>query len=211
MGTGPGTDWFESYFKDAIHQAVKSIDINHAEAHKENLWSAGHLVVDVEDAAYTRLLLKNNGTKEVHLGFEVSVEGKAYMTAFRGGLFTSDGTAVDEINHVGKSSATTDVVVTYNPTVSGAGTRMHPLELLPGGTGPKTVGAGGGKDEELIIPPGDNFYVEVQNKGGATKDCSIEINWYEESTVIYLHGSSTTTSTTTSSTTTSSSTTTTTA
>ena len=90
--TAPGTDWWDLLL-DTIHKALVTVGVNHAEVHKENVWSAGHLVVDVADSGYTRLLLVNNGLKEVHLDFEVSVEGKAYLKAFRGGLFSAQGTA----------------------------------------------------------------------------------------------------------------------
>ena len=169
----PGTDWWDLLL-DSVHKAIVTVSHEERELHNENLWSAGHLVVDVANEGYTRLLLTNNGLKEAHINFKVSVEGKAYLKAFRGGLHSNQGTSLAEVNHVGKSTATTDIVVTYNPTVTTPGTQMLPTQLLPGGIDPVSIGIKG-KGGGYTVPPADNFYIEVQNQGGAAKDDVIEL------------------------------------
>jgi len=198
MGNPVGQDWWDRR-SDTIVKSIKVVDLNHYHVHREKFYSVGHLFATVADDSYVRVLVINGHNYDLHIGFEVVAEGNSYIKGFRGGTFSNNGTGLTEMNHVGKSARTSNAEGFHTPTVSGAGTQIVPTTLIVGGSGPKTSGGGAKSLAEYIIPSADNFYVEVQNKGGATKDISINISWYEEDTQV---NTTTTTTTTTSTTTT---------
>ena len=154
---------------------------NHREVHEGEFYTFGFTFLSVADDgfAYLRFL---SGAKNLHLGLEVTAEGKSLAFLYRGTTFTAPGDAVAIINNNCASSNTALVTAFSEPTHDVLGTLLTPANgiLLPGGLGPQSVGAEVKSDEERVTGIDTEYLVAVKNVSGLSKDITIIVAGYEE-------------------------------
>ena len=184
--------------KDNLTNSSTSININHNKVHRGRFYACGDLFTSVADNGYAQILLINGHSAELHMGFTVTGEGKGYFQAKQGVSYSAPGTALTVINKNTNPAAPAASMLAYKTPISvTGGNQLHPLELLTGGEGPRTIGKETTKSQEVILRPGGNFYLEFQNKAGATKDVSLLIEFYTNDIFLATTTTSTTTTTTT--------------
>jgi len=166
---------------DSLIPMNKGVGITtpHHEVHEGDSYISGHYIDDLADTAALDLLIVT-GLKEIHLTFDVSTEGLATVLFYEGTTVSAAGTGLAEINRDRTSSNTALTTVTHTPTVSGVGTVLIPEQLIPGGTGNKTVGTSRAAGLEFVLDVSTTHLLRITNLGGAVKDVAGTINWYEE-------------------------------
>lgn len=159
-----------------------TIDKIHQEIHEGQVTTINYLALAVANDGYARLRI-TTGEKRFHVALYFDVEAKAYLKTYAGTTYTAEGTLPDTnltvFNRNSGNAKAFLFTVRYNPTVNVLGTQRG-NRLLPGGTGGNSVGLSGGERIESVIPPNSDFLIEVQNKGGQTKDIGIIVEGYEE-------------------------------
>ena len=153
---------------------------NHEEIHEGSFFTATHLFTDVADNAFADLRITTGATNELHIGWSIVAEGKAYMVMQQGTTFTDAGTGVTAFNNKTASVTATDATFRHTPTINMDGPLKIDSILINGGTGPKTTGGDAKQGVEWIFETSEEFLLRVQNVAGAAKDISIQLEWYEE-------------------------------
>lgn len=156
----------------------ESMDRDHVEVHEGEFFTGGHLFPAVANNAIV-LLRITVGVKELHASPFAIAEGKAYASLSRGDTFTVAGTAISFPNNNDNSSNIALTALKHTPTIDVAGTDIVTDLLIPGGTGPQSVGAAEKQDEERILMPNTEYVLAVQNKAGVAKDIFLGIAGYE--------------------------------
>ncbi len=158
-----------------------SIGQNHHEIHEGEFYAFGQTFIDVANAATVRVRFLT-GAKNFHYGVEVVSEGKAFAAIRKGTTYTGNGTSITPINQNDASSETALLTAFHTPTVNVAGSLLTPENgiLIPGGTGPLSVGDSVKADEERVTDLNTDYVIEVTNNAGAAKDITILVAGYEE-------------------------------
>lgn len=138
--------------------------------------------VNVADDGTLNMLLLNPSDSDKALCWlvlETASEGKTYLDLYGDVVTNATGTAALKINkHAGSSTATV-ARVEYNGSYIFTSANLMHETVIPGGTGPHSLG-GGTVDAEIAIgDPGHNVLVQLTNKGGAAKDMSLRIVWMD--------------------------------
>lgn len=159
-----------------------TIDKIHQEIHEGQVTTINYLALGVLNDGYARLRI-TTGAKPFHVALYFDVEAKVYIKTYSGTTYSVDGTLPDAnlivFNRNPANAKSFLSTIRYNPIVNVLGTQRG-NRMLPGGTGGNSVGLSGGERVESIIPANSDFLLEVQNKGGQTKDIGIIIEGYEE-------------------------------
>lgn len=194
---GVSQNFFETHSNPQF-DSVRTIDITHCLDHRGKSYITGHNDLTVADNAFTSVLLIVNGRKEVAVIWSIEAEGKAIADVYMDPVVTNTGDALTVFNLNKYESAPVSVVeARADVTTSDNGTPAMPQELILGGIGPKTAGAGHETEREIIIPPGHSMLITVQNISGQSKSIDLEVTWTEVDEFNITTTTSTTTTTTT--------------
>lgn len=167
--------------------------MTHKLGHEGKLFSAGIIKLNLTDDGYSSLLLHNDGHCEVAMLCNAGAEGKALLDIFLNPTVTDIGNSVTVYNLNKSPYSKLSVVKVYAGTVvSNPGTQALPQDMIYGGVGPRTSGAGHESNRELIVPPGAKVLIRIQNISGQSKDVVVGATWAE-----YTNFCTTTTTTTT--------------
>lgn len=110
---------------------------------------------------------------------ECASEGKSYLDLYGQVVTNVTGTALFQTNKHAGSSTTSVARTEYNGSYVFSSANLMHETLIPGGTGPQSLGGGSADAEVAIGDPGKNVLVQLTNKGGAEKDMSIRIVWMD--------------------------------
>ena len=166
VATTVGRDFSKSYLLYAME--------------KGDAYAASIRVEDVADDGTLNVLLSNpaDSPKDIcWVSLTAASEGKSYLDMYGQVTVNAPGTALFQTQKFSGSSNTSVADTEYNGTY----TAVHRIFncLIPGGSGPRTVG-GKASDAELAMAiPGRNVLMVLTNKGGAAKDMAMRIVWID--------------------------------
>jgi len=169
---------FEYQYLDNIHNASSSIDVIHAQIHKGNVYTAGHLFVSVASAAIATFLISVPAATYPHMIISVAALGNSLVQFYEGTTTSSDGTAVTIFNRNRNSANTSGTTLFYTPSVTADGTELAP-DYIFGGSKSKAGGGEGGFDSEYVLKPSTKYLVKITNQSGAVENIIISPTWYE--------------------------------
>jgi len=150
-------------------------------------FGASKIFKSVADGATVNILIENPSTSKNHVrivGVFVAVGGKSYINLRKNVQWTeTTNTEGVEVYNLNLGCADNSCVIAKaNVSIStGSGKKMTSV-VCPGATGSApfpVVGAGSVVGESILMPPGTNLYIEIQNASGAATDISIEVLFYE--------------------------------
>ena len=196
----------QAFFDDYSNKQWKStrvIDVTHSANHEGRLFTAGKVHLNVADNAYCSVSLVNTNRHELAITWSAQAEGKALLDVFTEVDLDGTETELTVYNFNKYPSAPSTVVTAYEAhTVDSWGNQTMPQELILGGTGPQSTGAGHEPKYEIILPSGRSMTVRVQNVSGQAKDVGVNLRWSEIDRFNFTTTTSTTTSSSTTTTTT---------
>ena len=143
---------------------------------------AGYYIYsDVGADEYANFLLINpeNSGRIINLVItEVGTLARARMYSYKNVENISGGTSINIINLNFGSNITSIAQLLANPTYTG-GTALV-SKVIGGGYSVRAIGTVSEFGEAIIIPPGYNLLIRVQNKNTSASDISIGAIWWEE-------------------------------
>jgi len=153
----------------AIHQRV----IN------SNMWMCCYRKVALADSTSFHLHVKVGAAKNVHLVYNVFVEGKSEVYFTENPTLTNDGTELTEYNMNRETATAATATIYRDPAVTAAGTIIETSEI--GQLGHFTA-AGGQMDSGSywMLKKGESYLIWVYNDSGAVSDVVIQTMWHEE-------------------------------
>ena len=147
---------------------------------KGDAYATSIRVAAVADEGTLKVLLANPPDSDRNILWMVLVvasEGKAYLDMHTQVTVSVAGTDLYQTQKFAGSPNTSVANTEYNGTYTG-GTLLYQF-LVPGGSGPQTVG-GQTTDAELAMAiPGVNVLITLTNKAGAAKDMAMRIVWID--------------------------------
>lgn len=145
-------------------------------------YAASIRVADVADDGTLQVLLSNPADSPKNIcwtSLVVASEGKAYLDMYGQVTVDTPGIALVQVQKFSGSSKTSVADTEYNGAYSYTAPHHIYQTLIPGGSGPKSVG-GQATDAELAMAiPGRNVLIVLTNKAGSAKDMSIRIVWID--------------------------------
>ena len=153
----------------AIHQRV----IN------SNMWMCSYRKVDLATATSFHLHLLVHATKNMHMVYNVFVEGKSQIYLTENPTLAANGTELTEYNMNRETATAATGTVFRDPNVTAAGTIIETSEI--GQIGHFTA-AGGQMDSGSywMLKKGESYLIWVFNDSGAVSDVVIQVMWHEE-------------------------------
>jgi hypothetical protein len=153
---------------------------------KGDVYASSIRIADVADDGTLKVLLSNpaDSTKNIcWCALVVASEGKAYLDMYGQVTVDTPGTAMGQTQKLSGSSNTSVADSEYDGAYTYSAANLVHSSLIPGGSGPNSVG-GQATDAELAMAiPGRNILVVLTNKAGSAKDMSIRIVWLDCETV----------------------------
>jgi len=153
----------------AIHQRVLD----------SNMWMVSYRKVDLADSTSFHLNIVVGGNKNMHLVYNVFVEGKSQIYFTENPTLTNDGTILTPYNMNRQTGTVPANQIYRDPTITAAGTIIETSEI--GQIGHFTA-AGGQMDSGSywMLKKNENYLIWVYNNSGAISDVVIRIMWHEE-------------------------------
>lgn len=170
--------WYSDILKNSLYEKSHLL---YAEENGD-AYGTSVRVADVADDGTLNFLLFNPSNSSKNLCWvvlEAASEGKAYLDFYGDVTTNATGTASFQCNKYAGSTKTSVARTEYNGSYVFTSANLIHQTLLPGGTGPKSIGGGAIDAEVAIGGPGHNVLVQLTNKGGATKDMSLRIVWID--------------------------------
>ena len=130
------------------------------------------------DAANADLHIIVGSAKELHTTVTVSGAGDAQILFYEGTTYDAAGTAVVIHDKNRTTANTSNATAAHTPTVNTLGTVRH-HSFLPGGTKNSSIGSYRANGQEWIFKKSTDILIRLTNNGGAAKDFSIEVEFYE--------------------------------
>ena len=158
---------------------LPTVDINHLRLHEGKSFYYHKLYPDsaklASDASIDIAIAFASGVY-AHLHEDVLCGGDAEFYFYSGSVVTG-GTSVPAINRHFTSSNTSQSAILLNPTVTTLGTEKY-SSFIPGGTGHKSAGAGGGSFQ-FVLAPLTTYLFRLTNVNGAAHMAHMILTWYE--------------------------------
>jgi hypothetical protein len=153
----------------AIHQRVV----------KSNMWMCSYRKVDLADSTSFHLNILVGAAKNMHMTYNVFVEGKSQIYFTENPTLANNGTELTEYNMNRETGTAATGTVYRDPNVTVAGTIIETSEI--GQVGHFTA-AGGTMDSGSywMLKKSENYLIWVYNNSGAISDVVIQIMWHED-------------------------------
>jgi len=113
-----------------------------------------------------------------HITVDAFCQGDAELYIYEG-TSTTGGTSFTPINRNRNYAVSnpSQVAMVVNPTVSSVGTMLD-AQIVPGGVGHKSSGAGAGS-LEYVLKPLTNYMFRLTNVNGTSHAAYLTLEWYE--------------------------------
>lgn len=165
---------------DPVQNALVGISVGHHEVHEGEAFHLWHTNMAVTNNQYLTILLET-GSKDTHIKLTAAVEGAAIAEIFEN--CTASGTALTAYNmnrtSMDMCSCSFSAVTSGAAATTASSTTLSQL-FIPGGGGPKSVGAIGRTEFEWVLSPSTSYLFRIKNVAGAAKIISGIAEWYEE-------------------------------
>ena len=135
-------------------------------------------MIDVADNAFLDVRILVAANSECHLRPFLAGGGEATFELYEGTTFTVAGTVLAAVNRNRGSQNDASTLFYFTPTIDAPGVLLEE-GLQPGGSGGNASGGRGDAGfEEWILMPGEHVF-RVKNLGGAAKNMSVQLDFYE--------------------------------
>jgi len=158
--------------------ALQIIATPHHETHEGEYFSVSHFFSDLADDANADVRIIVGSGAELHVTIGVAAEGSGEIRIYEGTTYTGDGTALTIYDKNRTTANTSNATSKHTPTVDAIGTLLFE-GYVPGGTKKDAVGGLRSNAQEWIFKKSTDYLVRFTNRGGADKDASIEVEFYE--------------------------------
>lgn len=163
---------------DATLSMRSTIEAEHSEVHKGEMYIAGHRFEDVADDASVTFLITTGADRYPHTKIAVSSTGACRVDLYEGLTYTG-GSAVTIFNNHRGSSNTTDTTCIQGGTISNTTTTLPP-GLVPGATKKGQGGGAARENAEIILTVSEDYGLDITNKSGGAADILVVVEFYEE-------------------------------
>ena len=164
---------------DVSVSGAQVIDILHHEIHEGEAWELDLTDLALADDASIGILLTVGSGVEAHIEVAATAGGDAELFIYEQPTVVAIGTNLVPINLNRSINATSASTASYGVTVSDYGTTIAD-RIIAGGTKSFSSGGGGGSREETILRNGYQYFIRLENEGGAAKVAGLHLVWYEE-------------------------------
>jgi len=162
---------------DSTSAALKTIGTLETRAQSGRAYTHCQITDDAADDA-TQDIVISNGAVSIHLTFIAHSEAAAQAFFYEAPQFTNETSTATPVNMDRTSTNVTDVTAFQSPGVTNVGTVL--TALVVGGGSDNNGSAGTGERNEFILQTETLYLIRVTNKGGANKDLSVCVTYYEE-------------------------------
>lgn len=162
---------------DSLSKSSRSIKLEHARIHEGNAFIQSGIHTIAAGADHYHLIDVGAGIYP-HMRFmNASITGGPFsMQIFEGATVSSAGTPETAFNMNRNSSNLPGVAISYDPTITNAGTAL-PTVLIPGGR--QTGGFGEFLEIEWILKPSTKYLLKMHNYSSQPEDASVLSFWYQ--------------------------------
>lgn len=163
---------------DPLSQTLQIIDHAHHEIHHgEHFFLVDWVELDATETTEITFLTPSTG-KEIHILTALHVTGQVEIETYEGTTATNDGTLRTIYNSNRNSSNTSDTVIRQDPTIIADGALLFRMSLGSGTNPANTVGAGTGRDDELIMMQNTKYLMRITSNTASNR-ISFRWFWYE--------------------------------
>jgi len=157
--------------------AMPVIDFAHYEIHAGRSFRASSINISLADNAYWNWTILT--TDNLHWVADVMTTGLTYVWLYEG--VTSDsGIAITPQNMKRAETRQPVTLITANATVSSNFATLISAWVIPGGTGPQSLGGSIRSGSEFRFAPNRQYGLIIRNVGGGTKQVGVNMQWYTE-------------------------------
>lgn len=167
---------------DEITGALSTIPVVHHEVHEGETFTVSWYSASVANNGVLAILLQVGNTHSPHMTFIVACGGHCQMELVENPTVTAEGTPLVISNMHRQGGGASSCTAHHTPTVAGGDVLLNVAE--PGGEGPKATGSTTRANTEWILHRNMAYLVRGTNRSGAAQIMSVQLEWYEESTII---------------------------
>jgi len=162
---------------DPRTKALYSIDGEHMKFHEGKRFRTCMGYPAVADNGSAHMLI-HVGSIQIHPTLALSSEGMAHGRLFEGANPSYLGTE-NSVFDMNRSTKNTPEARAYHTLDMGTLGTMIACTLIPGGTGPKSIGGINRLDSAWLLGTFKNYVIQIVNKGGGAKDMQVEFEFLE--------------------------------
>ncbi len=155
------------------------VDVNHLRLHEGRAFKAYRIYPEaakLADGASCNIAIAWASGVYPHILMDASCGGNAELYMYEGAT-VSGGTSFTAIKRNRTSATTSSSAILINPTVTTTGTEID-AELVAGGAGKKSGGAGTGS-LEIVLNPLTTYLFRLTNVSGTAHMAELFLEWYE--------------------------------
>jgi hypothetical protein len=163
---------------DAPTNTLQTIEYEHHEIHGGSSFTTQHIADVASGGTISLSITTPNTTKWAHIIYELDTEGEAMVYLMESPTI-SGGTAKIIFNRDRNSSATTVMVVKYDPTIVSTGTIYRQWHLGSG----RTTGQNRRGVSEFILKQNTTYVYALNNLSVSDNYISLKLDWYEHTNI----------------------------
>jgi len=151
----------------------------HRRIAQSNMWMCSYRKVALADATSFHLHVAVGATKNMHMTYNVFVEGKSQIYLTENPTLTNDGTELTEYNMNRETATGAESIIYRDPAITVVGDIIETSEV--GQLGHFTA-AGGQMDSGSywMLKKGESYLIWVYNDSGAVSDVVVQVMWHED-------------------------------
>ena len=156
-----------------------TLDINHLRLHEGRAFKAYRIypsATKLADGASCNIAIAWASGVYAHILMDASCGGNAELYMYEGATVTG-GTSFTAVKRNRTSATTSQSAILINPTVTVTGTEID-SEILAGGSGKKSGGAGSSA-LEIVLNPLTTYLFRLTNVSGTAHMAELFLEWYE--------------------------------
>ena len=155
------------------------VDINHLRLHEGRAFKAYRIypsATKLADGASCNIAIAWASGVYAHIAVDASCSGDVELYVYEGATVTG-GTSFTAVKRNRTSATTSQSAILINPTVTVTGTEID-AEIIAGGSGKKSGGAGTGV-LEMVLNPLTTYLFRLTNVNGTSHMAELFLEWYE--------------------------------
>ncbi len=153
------------------------IDFAHYEIHAGRSFRASSMNIALADNGYWNWTMLT--TDNIHWVADVMTTGLTYVWLYEG-VTSNSGTAITPQNMKRAATRSAVTLITANATVSSNFATLISAWVIPGGTGPQSLGGAIRSGSEFRFAPNREYGLIIRNVAGGVKQIGVNMQWYTE-------------------------------
>lgn len=163
---------------DPLSPTLGAIELPHKKIHEGVMYQASTIVSTLADDGNIDMLIRVSSVSDAHSVFNINSGGEAWGYLYENPTVTANGTELTPRNLHRCHTDTSGTKVYIAPTVTNVGTNLAE-GVIPGGQKKEAIGGQLRDTTEWILKDGNVYLLRGVNKGGAAKNMSLEVEFYE--------------------------------